>query len=790
MPFSVRCYIFGLVAVAVSVVATLPLSRTDPYLLLALCVLVVAAERLSRVSIGTSGWTMSVSLVVTLITVLVLAPPAAALVGLVTSLTLPRLQTWTWTKQIVNSAMMSLVPASGAAVCYLAGGHAPGHFLNFPEFLWPVAAAVTTCLVANALIIAGYVGLATHVRFVDGLRGDIRRATMPYYSSAVLALIFLSLWKDIGWYTAPLVVVPMYIAHWSLSQYAKEGAAHEGTIAALVQAVEIKDSYTRGHSERVARGAGMLAEQLKMPQDRLAMLRFAGLLHDIGKLGVPTRLLTSTGGLTEEEFKLLCMHPNHGVAVLRDIRFLTEVYEGVLYHHERLDGRGYPTGKSGDEIPEFARIIGVADAFDAMTSTRSYRAARSVEEAVAELRRGAGTQFDPDLVRAFEAALEIAERNGQPWVPTELAPVEPQQDDETTAAAVGPWPLPKRVPGFSFADHDDPFVPAEWFPDWYPSWLAPGGEPGQGGIPGQRTGEQEAPPAAEADLDDGWSERMYSAVVREAGPEPDEGWSWDGEGAEGEAEAEESSETGAHTEPEESSEAEAEAQVEVGAEPELEPAPEPEPALDLESDLESAPESEPEPEPARGLQGDAEPADASEESEAASTRWPVDPGLHGAPRGSMRVRSATPAADPDPRGPAGVSASADGSASAAAADFDLRKPAAPCQDPAAAAGEPARDDDTVPMPQPKPGDPEAWTPSPEPWSAPEPAAEASKTGEPAGTAEPVEADGRGPGLSAGASWFSRGAGGSSPTLHFFGPADTGPWPPRDPDAKDSEESPA
>ncbi|MFD0631219.1 HD-GYP domain-containing protein [Catenulispora yoronensis] len=284
----------------------------------------------------------------------------------------------------------------------------------------------------------------------------------------------------------------------------------------------------------------MLARQLRMPQERVAMLRFAGLLHDIGKLGVPTRLLTSTGGLTEEEFKLLCMHPNHGVAVLRDIRFLTEVYEGVLYHHERLDGRGYPTGKSGDEIPEFARIIGVADAFDAMTSTRSYRAARTVEEAVTELRRGAGTQFDPVLVRAFEEALALAERAGRPWVPTELPAAPPAEAGAVPAIPAGPWPLPKRVPGFSFADHDDPFVPAEWFSDWFPSWLAdawegtPGGggpqgpfdwpldegvpPPGPGGIPGQRSAE--LPPGA--DFDDGWSARMHSAVVRGPGPDPED----------------------------------------------------------------------------------------------------------------------------------------------------------------------------------------------------------------------------------------------------------------------------
>jgi HD superfamily phosphohydrolase YqeK len=860
MPFSVRCYIFGLVAVAVAVIASLPLSKTDPVLLLVMCALVVVAERLSRVQIGTSGWTMSVSLVVTLITVLALAPPAAALAGLLSSVPMPRKPTWTWPKQIVNSAMTSLVPACGSAVCYLTGGHAPGHYLNFPEFLWPVAVAVTTCLVANALILAGYVGLATNNRFVDGLRGDIRRATMPYYSSAVLALIFLSLWKDIGWYTAPLVVVPMYIAHWSLSQYAKEGAAHEGTIAALVQAVEIKDSYTRGHSERVARGSEMLAEQLKMPQDRLAMLRFAGLLHDIGKLGVPTRLLTSTGGLTEEEFKLMCMHPNHGVAVLRDIRFLTEVYEGVLYHHERLDGRGYPTGKSGDQIPEFARIIGVADAFDAMTSTRSYRAARSVKEAVAELRRGAGTQFDPALVHAFEAALHLAERAGKPWLPTELAPPEPQQDDATAAAATGPWPLPKRVPGFSFADHDDPFVPVEWFPDWYPSWLEHGGEQSPedgtrpvpellGGIPGQRVREPEPEAGAgEAGLDDGWSERMHSAVVREPGPEPDEGWAWDADRVQdavapadeaGLAEAERSEPEAADAEmpPAErtTQQSDAAAGVESAAAGtevplDVEPGSPADPQRRIEVESEAGPDlriavgpqavpdrsavlqhladlaasfgSQPEAETetgtgtATGTRTGAETATETATGKAAepepasggSTRWPVDPGLRGDPRGSMRVRAATPAVHADPRGPAEPPA-----------DFDLRKPVAPCHDVAGPVVEPASEnDDTVPIyppktvhpPRtvhpPKTGDPEAWTPSPEPWTAPEPPAEASKA------ADPAEAESR-TGSSAGPSWFMRGAGGSAPTLHFFG-SSSGPgdaaWPPRDPDAKDSKESSA
>ena len=119
------------------------------------------------------------------------------------------------------------------------------------------------------------------------------------------------------------------------------------------------------------------------------------MLHDIGKLGVPTRLLQKSGGLTDAEFEAIQRHPVQGLEIVREIDFLDEANDGILHHHERIDGRGYPKGLVGDEIPEFARVIAVADAFDSMTTTRSYRGARSIEEAVIELRRCAGTQFDP-----------------------------------------------------------------------------------------------------------------------------------------------------------------------------------------------------------------------------------------------------------------------------------------------------------------------------------------------------------------------------------------------------------
>jgi hypothetical protein len=139
----------------------------------------------------------------------------------------------------------------------------------------------------------------------------------------------------------------------------------------------------------------------------LRSLRFAGLLHDLGKLGVPIALLNSSGGLSEAEYAELARHPEQGVAMIRDIPFLRDAAAGVRHHHERFDGFGYPAGLKGAEIPQFARAIAVADAFDAMTTTRSYRPARTPEQAMTELRTGAGRQFGAVVEHGWEAPLPV-----------------------------------------------------------------------------------------------------------------------------------------------------------------------------------------------------------------------------------------------------------------------------------------------------------------------------------------------------------------------------------------------
>lgn len=174
-----------------------------------------------------------------------------------------------------------------------------------------------------------------------------------------------------------------------------------GTIQAITAALDAKDRYTRGHSERVAYIATQIAMNIGMDPDKCQRVHVAGLVHDVGKIGVPEAVLTKRGRLTDEEFGLIKLHPTIGHNILKGIPLLADVIPAVLHHHERIDGRGYPAGLKAEEIPLFARILSVADTFDAMSSDRSYRPAMPREKVLAELQRSAGTQLDPALVEAF-----------------------------------------------------------------------------------------------------------------------------------------------------------------------------------------------------------------------------------------------------------------------------------------------------------------------------------------------------------------------------------------------------
>ncbi|MFZ5851918.1 MAG: HD-GYP domain-containing protein [Actinomycetota bacterium] len=344
-----------------------------------------------------------------------------------------------WYKNAFNGAQMALAAGSAGLVYSLLGGPTNGlTSSDFPAVFLPMAAAGLVFGMVNGALVATVVAMAEGGRVREIWYSGMSRTAIPYLGYGLFGLLLAVLWSDLGWVAAPLLFLPLLLARWAYAQYVEEQLAYDRTIRSLVQAVETKDWYTRGHSERVSKASVLIARGIGMRENRVASLRYAGILHDVGKLGVPTKVLQKSGPLTPDEFAAIKLHPVRGIEVLRGIEFLGETVAGILHHHERIDGTGYPMGLKGDQIPEFARVIAVADAFDSMTSTRSYRQARTVEDAVGELQRCAGTQFDPLMVAALVGG--VATQGWEPQAP-------PEAPEEVLVASAACY------------DHDDPTAP-------------------------------------------------------------------------------------------------------------------------------------------------------------------------------------------------------------------------------------------------------------------------------------------------------------------------------------------
>lgn len=243
-------------------------------------------------------------------------------------------------------------------------------------------------------------------------------------------------------------VVTMLVTHGrNLRLVHEKDALLIGAIRSLIRAIDAKDAYTFGHSDRVALYAKRLAIEIGLSSQQCKQIYTTGLLHDIGKIGVPDSVLGKPGRLTDEEFELIKQHPTLGYKILRDLQHLDYTLGGVLHHHEHYDGTGYPKRLAGDDIPLFGRILAVADAYDAMTSDRPYRDGMPTDKAESILRNGSGTQWDPIVVDAMMAAIsdihEIRQSHGSP----QNAPGQSSLNESTTnnAGAVEEDGLPKDL---------------------------------------------------------------------------------------------------------------------------------------------------------------------------------------------------------------------------------------------------------------------------------------------------------------------------------------------------------
>ncbi|TDO52270.1 HD domain-containing protein [Kribbella sp. VKM Ac-2527] len=333
-------------------------------------------------------------------------------------------------RRVFNGAMAVLCASAAGLVFLRAGGVQGKEVLESPgRAMFAATMAIITWLAVSAVLMCLVLWLDRGATSpLDFLRKVAAPTVLPMMGYGLLGVLLAVVWiGGLGIGAAILVVVPLLVARWTLSLYEAERNAQAATMRAFIQVIETKDLYTRGHSERVSEGVGMLGRHLKLSENRQQALEHAGLLHDVGKVGVPTNIIRKPGRLDASEMDAIRLHPARGVELIGNIPFLEEVKSAVLHHHEKFDGSGYPAGLSGQNIPYFARIIGIVDAFDSLTSTRSYRPARDIEETLQILLQDRYTHFDPHLVDAF---VEVIRARG--WVTVTDQP----EPDSTVQAAI------------------------------------------------------------------------------------------------------------------------------------------------------------------------------------------------------------------------------------------------------------------------------------------------------------------------------------------------------------------
>jgi putative nucleotidyltransferase with HDIG domain len=402
-------YVAGMALAAMMLLAW-SLPRVDPRAALAACIAVLVSEAFA--SHFREDVDVSLTNVVMLVVIMVGGPELAVVAALGSlPMFLRRVSHMRAIRIPFNVAQFAVTGAVTGFVFHLIRDALGAEFVGW-GFLFAVMVASLTHSVTNHALVAIAVSLSTTERFVSIFRsvGPSIILQVPYVGIAVLAVVILE--RASPW-ALLLMAVPTLIARYGLLAFQRLDESYDRLVRSFVKAIEIKDLYTRGHSERVAELSVHVAEELGVPYDERRLTRYAALLHDVGKIGVPLCIINKPGPLDDEEFEAIKQHPSIGADILHDIDFLAPAIDIVRYHHERIDGRGYPHGVSGDELSDIVRIVTAVDAFDAMTSTRSYRRALEVEDAVAELRRCAGTQFDPRMVEALARAVE---RIG--WQPT------------------------------------------------------------------------------------------------------------------------------------------------------------------------------------------------------------------------------------------------------------------------------------------------------------------------------------------------------------------------------------
>src|SRR5581483_8313257 len=417
LPIAARLYVGAvLTAGAITIVLYAPRSIGNPWLLaLLLCCSSLASALKVSLPLATSGSTMSVSYAVDFASLLLLGADQTMIVGAASAFSQCTFRTQSRSapyRTLFSMASLVLtVKAAGAVYTWL-GGTPPGAHFSFADIPKPLVGAATTYFVCNTMLVAAAIGLSTKQSILKVWNENFLWSAPGYFVGALAAAGAATIVYHGGYWFAALAAAPPYLIYRTYKVYMgriqdqqrhvqQVSDLHLATIEALALAIDAKDQTAQSHIRRVQVYAAGIAKSLGMSNNEIQGVKTAALLHDIGKLAVPEHMLSKPGPLTQEEFQKIRIHPQVGAEIIAAVPFPYPVAPLILSHHERWDGKGYPAGLKGEEIPLGARILAVVDYFDALMSERPYHKPMNLDAAMGLLRQEAGKALDPRAVQTF-----------------------------------------------------------------------------------------------------------------------------------------------------------------------------------------------------------------------------------------------------------------------------------------------------------------------------------------------------------------------------------------------------
>lgn len=407
MPLKLKIYIGVITASAIALfiylIPSLP-SLSNIWLVLIFFLAISAFAEFIPVDLPIGG-VMSIGFPIDFVLILVYGPALAMLITAFSALISEMIdRKISWYKIIFNASQLAL-SAGIAGLVYQYSGGIIG-FQNFLKFVFPASLCALTYCFINLILVTVVISLAQGSRIFAVWRVNFKENLPTYLAEAPLGFLMAIIYVQVGIWGILLFFLPLLLARRSFELYAKMRKMYLETIRALAAAIDAKDPYTKGHSERVAQMAVSLARELNLPEGEIENLEYSALLHDIGKIGIDEKILRKDDGLTNEEYDKIKKHTITGAKIIEPVDFLKNSYQAIYHHHERFNGNGYPDGIKEEDIPLAARIISVADAYDAMNSDRPYRKRLSKDKIIKELKDQSGKQFDPKIVKALISILE------------------------------------------------------------------------------------------------------------------------------------------------------------------------------------------------------------------------------------------------------------------------------------------------------------------------------------------------------------------------------------------------